>query len=108
MNTLPATLNSLSTGADEAGIDRYFLDSLLREGNLLALAFQKVRGSMSSSATGSLKYVTCSGMTGAVEEAGAVFFMKLKSLLRFAGGGSVESVTGGVSARGSAPGSPAG
>jgi hypothetical protein len=44
LNTLPAILNSLSTGADVAGIARCFLAKFDRRDNLLLLICQYMRG----------------------------------------------------------------
>jgi hypothetical protein len=53
LNTLPAILNSLSTGADVAGIARCFLAKFDRRGNLLLLICQYMRGFSDISVHGS-------------------------------------------------------
>jgi hypothetical protein len=44
LNTLPAILNNRSTGAEEAGTDKYFVANFANIGNCFSFCFQYKRG----------------------------------------------------------------
>ena len=63
LKIFPATLNILSTGADVAGVARYWQANLLTQGNLLTFSCQYNKGFSDISTHGSSKYSSTSACT---------------------------------------------
>jgi hypothetical protein len=60
LKSFPAILNILSTGADVAGVARYFLAALVNNGNLAEFILQKSNGFSVISIQDSERYVSTS------------------------------------------------
>ena len=96
LKTFPATLNSLSTGADETARHKYFLANPTRQGKSFSYFVQLSSGFGFGSCIDSSKFVCTSGRAGVGVAFcfGCAYLLKAKpSVLQcLSGGGIISSV----------------